>query len=112
MKLLLASGLGVTLGLMTATGRAQEANWRAAKSQATQPPAPVTLALTPIAAVAIPEPRPAPPAPAPAPRAESTVSARAMAHWLSDQPRPVTVISQGGSEPMTASVRTVIGSEP
>ena len=74
MNRMLASGLGVTLGLMTATGTAQEANWRAAKSQppqrpstAQEPPAPVTLALTPIAAVAIAEPVPVPAAPVPAP---------------------------------------------
>src|SRR5438309_1147591 len=44
MKRMLASGLGMTLGLITATGHAQEANWRAAKSQPTQPPAPVAQA--------------------------------------------------------------------
>jgi hypothetical protein len=112
MKRMLASGLGVTLGLMTATVHAQEANWRAAKSQPTQSPTPVALALTPIAAVAIAEPTPVPAAPAPvvpaiSPRAASTVSAATMAHWLSDQPRPVTVISRGGSESMTASVGNI-----
>src|SRR5207237_1069028 len=82
-------------------------NWRAAKSQPTPPPAPVALALTPIAAVAIAEPVPVPADPAPPPRGQSTISATTMAHWLSDQPRPVTVISRGGSETMTASVSGV-----
>lgn len=111
MKRMLASGLGVTLGLMTATGHAQEANWRAAKVQpapkspATQPPPqPVTLALTPIAAVAIAEPVPAPPVPTSTPPVHSAASAPTPAHGLSDQPRPVTVISRGGAERMTASV--------
>src|SRR5262245_7290780 len=115
MNRMLASGLGVTLGLMTATGHAHAANWRAAKiqtptpppaakCQTPPPPPPVTLALTPIAAVAISELVPAPAAPTPAARAQSTLSAATMAHWPSDPPRPVTVVSHGGSETMTASV--------
>jgi hypothetical protein len=117
MKRMLASGLGVTLGLMTATGQAQELNWRAAKSQtppalpvakagAPQPPPPVTLALTPIAVVAISEPAPVPAAPVPAPRAQTTVAATT-ADQPSDRPRPVTVISREGAETMTASVGDV-----
>jgi len=119
MNRMLASGLGVTLGLVTATGQAQEANWRAAKPQPTQrpstaqqPPAPVTLALTPIAAVAIAEPVPVPAAPVAAPEARTTVSATAMTYRQTDQPRPVTVVSCGGVETMTASVNSVASGIP
>jgi len=118
MNRMLASGLGVTLGLMAATSYAQEANWRAAKvptppppqaakTPTPQPPPPVTLALTPIAAIAVSEPMPAPAAPTPPPRAQSPVAATAMAHSLSESPRPVTVITRGGAEAMTARVSDV-----